>query len=341
MRRERARRAAAALALLAALAALAAACGGAGGEDREEPDRLVFMAGYRPQANLPFVAAYAAAAQGFFADEGLEVEIRHSTQGEHVQLLLAGEVGVTTGTAAQTLRQRARGLPLRAIALFGQRGDQGFVAHADSGIESPADFEGRSVGFKGGVVPAELLALLRTAGLGADDVELRAVGWDERVFLEGRVDVFPVFLNNEPRRIREAGAAIRVFDPADYGVATLGLAYLVREETAEDGRGLASRFLRAALRGAAWAAAHPGEAVGLVLERAEGADRAHQRFLLDTDLRNAARPGGVGRASLAQWAALQDVLLAFDDRYEGPIDVAEAFDPSFADALYDEAGRLR
>jgi ABC-type nitrate/sulfonate/bicarbonate transport system substrate-binding protein len=280
-------------------------------------------------------------AQGFFADEGLEVEIRHSTQGEHLQLLLAGEVDFTTGTAAQAMRQRANGLPLRAVALFGQRGDQGFVVRADSGIESPADFEGRSVGFKAGVVPAELLALLATARLDADDVRLQAVGFDERVFIEGDVEVFPVFLNNEPNRIRNAGVEIRVFDPADFGIATLGLTYLAREGTTLENRAFVERFMRATLRGAEFAAANLDTAIDVVLVYAEGADRAHQRFLLETDLRNAERADGMGRATLEQWAALQDVLLRFDDQYDGPVDVATVFDPSFTDALYDPDGALR
>ena len=327
------------LALVAVTLALAAACGDDGDEDSLE--RVVFMAGYRAQANLPFVAVYIADARGFFADEGLEVEIRHATQGEHGQLLLAGEIDFTTETAAQTLRQRANGLPVRAIALFGQRGDQGFVVHADSGIEGPEDFEGHSVGFKLGVVPAELLALLATAELGRDDVQLQAVGFDERVFIEGQVDVYPVFLNNEPNRIRNAGVDIRVFDPHDYGVATLGVAYTAHEETTVERRDLVERFLRAALRGAAYAASHPHEAIDLVLTYADGADRDHQRFLFDTDLRNAAREDGMGRATLDQWEALQEVLLRYDEQFSGRVDVASVFDPSFADALYDDSGRLR
>ena len=328
--------------VLCALAALAlgAGCGG-GDEGGDDLERVVFMAGYRPQANLPFAAVYLADARGYFAEEGLAVEIRHATQGEHVQLMLAGEVDVTTGTAAQALRDRANGLPVRAVALFGQRGDQGFVVHADSGIETPADFEGRSVGFKGGVVPAELLALLATAGLDADDVRLQAVGFDERVFIERQVDVFPVFLNNEPNRIRNAGVDIRVFDPADHGVATLGVTYLVHEQAAVERRDVIERFLRAAMRGALAAAERPDEAIDVVLTYADGADRAHQRFLLDADLASAARPDGLGRSTLAQWEALHAVLTEFDEQFDGPIDVSTVFDPSFTDALYDDMGELR
>ena len=206
---------------LGALVLLAAACGG--GDDDE--GRITFVAGFRPQANLPFVAVYVAADRGYFADEGLEVAIEHSPSGGHLQLLLEREIEFTTATGGRVIQRRAEGLPVRAIALFGQRGDQGYVVRADSGIEAPLDFRGRSVGFKSGIVPPELKAMLGSVGLDEDDVELRGVPFDIRPFLEGQVEVYPVFLNNEPYQIRQQGVAIRIIDPHDYGVPTLGLTF--------------------------------------------------------------------------------------------------------------------
>lgn len=43
----------------------------AASETPSEPDKVVFMAGFKPQANLPFVGAYVAQEKGFFADENL------------------------------------------------------------------------------------------------------------------------------------------------------------------------------------------------------------------------------------------------------------------------------
>ena len=320
------------MAALAALVVVAAACGGGEGED--ELREITFMAGFRAQANLPFVAAYVADANGYFEEEGLAVTIRHSAGAdEHIKLLLEGDVAFTTGTAAQSLRQHAEGLPLRAIALFGQRGDQGFVTRAGSGIRSPADFRGRSVGFKAGVVPAELHALLASAGLSVDAVQLQAVGFDPRVFIEGRVDVYPVFLNNEPDTIRRAGVEIHVIDPHEYGVPTLGVVYLAHEETVADDADLVERFLRATLRGAAWAREHPEEAVEVTLTFAEGASADHQRFLLETDLRNAHRDDGMGRSTPEQWEALAGVLLRYGV-LDAPVDAAAVFDAEAIERIY-------
>jgi ABC-type nitrate/sulfonate/bicarbonate transport system substrate-binding protein len=318
----------------------ATSAGGASATPR--PVRTItFMAGFRAQANLPFVAVYLADARGYFAEEGLRVQVKHSAgQDEHLKLLLAKEIAFTTATGAQALIRYADGLPVRAVALFGQRGDQGFVTRADSGIRTPADFRGRTVGFKSGIVPAELQALLATAGMTKDDVKLQGVGFDPRIFIERAVDVYPVFLSNEPYAIRKAGVEINVFDPADYGIATLGLTFLAHADTVSADPELVRGFLRATMRGAQYAADHPDEAVQATLEYAEGADPGQQRFLLDTDLVSAKRSEGIGRASAQQWVALEDTLRRFGILTK-PGGGAAVFAGATIDSLYDAQGRLK
>jgi ABC-type nitrate/sulfonate/bicarbonate transport system substrate-binding protein len=131
-----------------------------------------------------------------------------------------------------------------------------------------------------------------------------------------------------------------VIDPHDFGVPTLGLTFLTLERTVTDDPELVERFLRAALRGVEYAAAHIDEAVEITLSYAEGSDPAHQRFLLETDLINAQRDDGIGRATLDQWEALEALLRRFEV-IETEVDVSLAFDGSFVDALYDDQGRLR
>jgi ABC-type nitrate/sulfonate/bicarbonate transport system substrate-binding protein len=321
------------------LVVLSAACSDDSGPD--ELRQITFMAGFRAQANLPFVAVYVADAKGFFADEGLEVNVQHSSgQDEHLKLLLEDEVQFITGTAAQVIRRRVDDLPVQAVALFGQRGDQGFIARADSGIESPADFAGRSVGFKAGVVPAELHALLATVGLTVEDVELQSVGFAAQVFLEGQVDVFPVFLNNEPDTIQRAGVEINIFDPHDFGIPTLGLTYLAHEDTVSGDPELVEAFLRATLRAIEYIEGNVDEAVEITLTYAEGADPDHQKFLLQTDLAAAQRADGIGRGDTEQWEALVDLLLEYEVITQRT-DIDSAFVGSFVEDLYDDDGDLR
>jgi ABC-type nitrate/sulfonate/bicarbonate transport system substrate-binding protein len=276
---------------------------------------MTFMAGYKPQANLPFVGVYVAQEKGFFTEQGLQVQIQHSTGGgEHLQLVTTGQVQVTTQDAAVLLQRRADpGLPLVSIALLGQRGQQAFAALADSGLQSPADWEGKIIGYKG-TPPPDLFALLAAAGLDPSRVQLVDVGFDPRVLTSGRVDVYPVFKSNEPYLLQSWGYELNLWDAADYGIPTLGLAYVTSDDTLRQQPEVLERFLRAALQGVQYAADHPDEAVEIVMKYAgPETDREHMRFMLDAELADAYGPvteaHGLGWQTVEQWQTLADLLI--------------------------------
>lgn len=320
--------------LLALLALLAITLAGCTSTEDASFTPMTFMAGFKPQANLPFVGVYVAQEMGFFADEGLDVTIRHSAGGgEHLQLLTAGEVQVTTQDAAVLLQRRADpGLPLVSLGLIGQRGQQAFVALAESGLQSPRDWEGRLVGFKGSP-PPDVFAIMDAAGVDAGQVQLVNVGFDPRALTEGQVDVYPVFKSNEPDILRGWGYDLVAWEAADFGVPTLGLTYVATEEMIAAQPEMLAAFMRAAMRGIAYAQAHRDEAVEMVMRYAgEDADPAHMRFMLDMELADAesavTAENGLGWQTADQWQALHDMLLQYDALAQ-PLDVTGAFTTGF------------
>ena len=54
-------------------------------------DKIVFMAGYKPQANLPFAVAYVAKEKGFFEELNLDVNSSEMEKGL-VSLLLKSDI---------------------------------------------------------------------------------------------------------------------------------------------------------------------------------------------------------------------------------------------------------
>jgi len=288
---------------------------------------LTFMAGYKPQANLPFVGAYVAKEKGFFAENGLDVTIEHSPgRGEHVQLLVAGTVHVTTMDAATILQRRAEpGLPVVSIALIGQKGQQAFAALKESGLETPKDWEGKIVGYKG-TPPPDLFALLAAAGADVNKVNLVNVGFDPRALSEKQVDVYPLFKSNEPYLLEKWGHKLTLWDAADYNVPTLGLAYVTSESYLTEHADTLTRFLRAALKGIAYAQANPDEAVEIVIKYAgPETDPAHMRYMLETELRDAQSEHGYGWQEAAQWQSLADMLVKYE-ALPGSTNVSAAFD---------------
>jgi ABC-type nitrate/sulfonate/bicarbonate transport system substrate-binding protein len=302
-----------------------------------EPRTLHFMAGYKPQANLPFVGVYVAQTNGYFAEQGLTVEIRHAAgQGEHLKLVLQGAVDVTTGDADGVLARRSEGVPVVAFALLGQRSQRAFAVLASSDIRSPRDWEGRVVGYK--VYPApDYLALLAATGVDRGRIQEVPVGFDPRLLASGKVDVYPVFESNEPDMLERLGVPVRLIRPMDYGVPGLGLTYLTRQQLIEQDPDLLTRFLKAALRGIAFARENPDAATDIVMQYAPNEDRAHQLAMLRIELDMAESPvsraSGIGWATREQWQAFHDTLLAYGGLKER-VDVDTTFTDRILRTVY-------
>jgi ABC-type nitrate/sulfonate/bicarbonate transport system substrate-binding protein len=301
---------------------------------------LHFMAGYKPQANLPFVAVYVAHANGYFAQQGLQVEIAHASgQGEHLKLLLQGSEDVITASGDEVLARRSEGLPVLAIAVLGQRDQRAFAVKADSSIRAPKDWEGRLVGFK--VEPApDYLAMLSSAGVDRSRIREVPVGFDPRLLATGTVDVYPVFESNEPDTLQRLGVPTRLFRPGDYGVPGLGLTFETRDALASQDPDLLTRFVRAAMHGVEFARDHPDQTTEIIMQFAPQEDREHQRAMLDVELDMANGPltasRGLGYASHDQWQAFHDSLLKYGG-LKSATDVDAAYSDRFLQAVTRDA----
>ena len=322
------------------------ACGGddapAGTATATEPPmtKVTFMAGFKPQANLPFVGAYVAKEQGFFADQRLDVDIQHvTTPGDNFPLLASGAVNISTADASEVLNYRAGdpALLLVAIALIGQTGQQGYAVLADSGINTPADWVGKTAGYKGDTVAPDYLAILEANGIDRSSITEVRTGYDPQALVTKQVDIYPVFLSNEPDTLDRLGYPTKLFTAADYGAPTLGLTYVVTQDYVQHNTTTVRRFLAAVLQGIQYADEHRDEAVDTVLSYDPEADPVHQRYMLDTELAaaktGAAELGGIGYQTTEQWQALHDYLLKYHAIPHAITDVKNAFTISFLPTL--------
>lgn len=301
---------------------------------------MTFMAGYKPQANLPFVGVYVAQEKGFFAEESLDVTIEHSPgKGEHLQLLTAGKVHVTTQDASVLLKRRADpGLPLVSFALIGQKGQQAFAALTSSDITSLEDWIGKIVGYKG-TPPPDLFAMLANSGITEDQLELVNVGFDPRVLTEEQVDIYPVYKSNEPYMIQSWGYDLTLWDPGDHGVPSLGLTYVTSDDILAENPEMLTRFLRASLRGIEYASNNIEETVEIVMQyTGPETDPDHMRFMLEAELIDAFSPVtdefGLGWQTIEQWQLLADLLVEFE--LITPIDVETAYTNQLLEEIFEE-----
>ncbi len=202
-----------AVALLATVLLLAGAagCGGSGAEPGA-PKGASLVLDFTP--NAVHSGIYAARAEGFYADAGVDLKIHQPGESTDApKLLAAGRTEFAILDIHDLGIARERGLPLVGLAPIVQRPLAAVLARGDQGIASPRDLEGRSVGVTGlpsdeAVVDAEVSA----AGGDPARVDEVTIGFNAVSALAAdKVAAVIGFWNAEGVALRRLGVPLRVF----------------------------------------------------------------------------------------------------------------------------------
>ncbi len=264
------------LLLLLAMLLFTAPAGLAGAQDLTEVE--LFLT-YIP--NVQFAPVYVALEQGYFAEAGLDVSIRHGAEHDGVDLVAANQLQLGIFGGEQVLLARARGRPVVSVYEWFQHFPAGVVAAGPfPAIESLADLAGKRVGIHGrsGVTWSAFLALISAAGLTEQDFVLETVGFNvPELICLGHIDAAVAYLNNEPLQIYDR---IRAFDCGDVNwmrvfrvteVADLVSNSVVSNEmTIEQHPQLVEAFVTAFDRGVLEVIANPAAAMLISAEYVEG-----------------------------------------------------------------------
>ena len=200
-----------ALVALSVLTLALAACGApasSGTGSAGEPLRAItLLLGFRP--DVQFAPFYVAQQEGFYADAGLEVEIRHES-GPDVQRLVAdGQAEFGVADATDVMIARTNGIPVRYVSTLYQRFPVALIGESAAVPDDPAGLAGMRIGTPGmfGSSWHALLALLDAGGLTPDDVTVREYPQFDQVdgLSNGDVDLITGFRNNEPLQLEARG----------------------------------------------------------------------------------------------------------------------------------------
>jgi len=98
--------------------------------------------------NTNHTGLYVAKDNGYFKEEGLDVEIIQPAEGSTSSLIAAGkgDFGISYQEDVTYARTSKESLPIKAIATIIQHNTSGFAAPVGKKIKSPKDFEGKTYG---------------------------------------------------------------------------------------------------------------------------------------------------------------------------------------------------
>ena len=267
-----------------------------------------------------FGGYYVAKDKGFYEEEGLDVTIKPGGPDiAPVQVLAGGGADVVVEWMPAALAAREKGLPIVNIAQPFKRSGMMLTCRKETGIASPADFRGRTLGvwFSGNEYP--FLSWMNRLGLKTDGspegVTVLKQGFNVDPLLQKQADCISTMTYNEYGQVLDAGLKpedLVTFKYEDQGVATLEDGLYVLEPTLKDEDKVTAlvRFVRATMKGFDYAAAHPDEAAAIVLENDEtGAQtEAHQLRMAEEVAK--LTEGSTGVLDAADYQRTVDTLLS-------------------------------
>lgn len=298
--------------LLVLLITAIAACDSDNGEKTSDgKTKVTLFMSYVP--SVQFAPVYVAYEKGYFAEEGIELDFENSfNEIDGVDRIAVNNLQFAILSGEQILLGRNVGKPLVYVMEWYHRFPVGVVVPADSDIETPDDLRGRKVSlpFFQGASYIGLRALLESADLGEDDLELQEVGFDApAVMCERQVEAATVYIANEPLTISQC-YDVRVIEISDYAnLVSNGL--VTNEKTIKDKPDLVRGMVQALQRGIADTIANPDEAFELALKHVSdlpAEQHATQRQVLLNSI-ELWRSEEIGATNPAAWERTQQILI--------------------------------
>lgn len=244
---------------------------------------------------------------GYFADEGLDVEIiAPADPSAPPKMVAAGKADLAVSYQPQIHLQVAEGLPLKRVGTLIASPLNCLMVKDDGPIKSIADLKGRKIGYSvSGVESAQVTALLKRHGMTADDVEMINVNWSlAPAVMSGQVDaVIGAYRNVELHQMELQGVKGRCFFIEEEGVPPYDeLIYVANPQTMDKDK--IARFLAATERATQYIVNHPQESFALYAATSpELDDELNKRSFADTVRRFALRPAALDYGRYARFEA--------------------------------------
>ncbi|MGF1503761.1 MAG: ABC transporter substrate-binding protein [Anaerolineae bacterium] len=285
--------------------------------------------------NVNHTGIFVAQENGYFEQEGLQVEIVQPGEVYAEQAVTTGSVEFGISFQEQVSISRADGAPLVSIAAIVHEHTSGFAAPAGLDVESPADFEGLTYGAFGSPFEEPTLSsLMQCAGADFSELAIVNVGFADPLTLldEGRVDLAWIFFGTQGIIAEQRGIELDIVMMNDYFGCIPNYytpLFITNDTLIAEQPETVRAFVHAIARGYEFAAANPEEAAQILAaetpETGEAIIRASQQWLSPRYQGDAPQWGHQAEETweaYTQWMVDNGVI-------DAPIPVEEAFTNDF------------
>lgn len=276
-------------------------------------------------AQAQFAGYYAALAEGYYKDEGLDVTINEAgTDTVPIDVLASGNADFAISWVPKVLGSIEQGTNVTDIAQIFERSGTTQISFKDKGITKPEDFAGKKVGSWGYGNEWELFAGMQKAGIDTTKgISLVQQAFDMNGFLAGDIDAAQAMTYNEYAQVLETEnpatgelyqpSDLNVIDWNDYGTAMLQDAIWADAGKLADDPAYADtavKFIKASIKGWVFARDNAEKASQVVTDAGSTLGQSHQLWMTN-EVNKLIWPStsGIGTINADQWKQTVDIAL--------------------------------
>ncbi|NOQ14667.1 MAG: EAL domain-containing protein [Methyloprofundus sp.] len=215
--------------------------------------------------DFQFAGYYAAKAQGFYRDEGIELNFQEAAADIYpIEQVTSGQAQYAVGDIG-IIAHYANGKDIRALAAIYQHNPLIFISKQSSGIISPYEMAGKRLMFdnKGGD-NSVLTAMLTEAGLTHNRYTVVARSFSTAELEAGQVDAMSAYITDQPFTLKQKNIAINIIKPENYGIDFYGDILFTSTQEIQQHPQRVEGFKRASLKGWQYAMDHQEEIIQLI-----------------------------------------------------------------------------
>lgn len=277
--------------------------------------------------------------QGYFADEGLSLEIvAGGPNVDGVASVASGRANIGSISSSPSLMlARSAGLPVKCIAAGYQQHPFTYFSLDKNPVREPKDLIGKRVATNG-TARILLEALLAKNEIPEDEVEILVMGSDMSPLMTGQADVVTGWKTNISALeiLGEERVDLSLWDA---GVQLYANPYYVTDGTLSESPEQAAGMLRAIARGWGWAYENPEAAVDILVSRYPNLDRESEmkavKLVLDYSFNEATKQRGWGTMTRENWQAQIDAYESLGQFESGAPDLDAVMTLSVLEATAD------
>ena len=271
-------------------------------------------------AQAQFAGYYAAADQGFYKAEGLDVNIIEAAVDTVPQKVLAdGQVDFALAWVPKALATAEAGADIVNIGQIFQRSGTRQVSFKEKNITKAADFAGKKIGNWGFGNEFEVQAALTKAGV--KPAENVAQQFDMKALLAGEIDAAEAMTYNEYAQVLEAKnpKTGKLYTADDFNLVDYNTegAAMLQDAVWADGKKLgtdkayqatATKFLKASVKGWAFCRDNAQKCADIVVAKGSKLGKSHQLWQMnEVNKLIWPSPKGAGIIDPALWKQTIDI----------------------------------